>query len=81
MYGLKEKALAKLYIKVIPLNKNDPDAMRLLYWKKPTDKHVSTCARPVERSLIWAGRIRRLSDRALRGRQQAFFGHTKHLDH
>ncbi|KAL1676611.1 DNA ligase IV-like protein [Schizophyllum commune] len=42
VYGLKEKALAKLYIKVIPLNKNDPDAMRLLYWKKPTEKHAAS---------------------------------------
>lgn len=40
VYGLKEKALAKLYIRVIPLGKTDPDAMRLLYWKKPTQKNA-----------------------------------------
>ncbi|KAL1747949.1 DNA ligase IV-like protein [Schizophyllum fasciatum] len=42
VYGLKEKALAKLYIKVIPLNKNDQDAQRLLFWKKPTEKNAAS---------------------------------------
>lgn len=41
MYGLKEKNLAKTYIKVIPLGRNDPDAIRLLNWKKPTERYVS----------------------------------------
>ena len=40
MYGMKEKNLAKAYIKIIPLGARDPDAMRLLNWKKPTDKDV-----------------------------------------
>ena len=40
VYGLKEKNLAKIYIKLIPLGRNDPDAIRLLNWKKPTEKEV-----------------------------------------
>lgn len=40
VYGLKEKNLAKTYIKLIPLGKKDEDALRLLYWKKPTEKEV-----------------------------------------
>ncbi|KAH9852184.1 DNA ligase 4 [Lenzites betulinus] len=39
VYGLKEKNLAKTYIKVIPLGRNDPDAIRLLNWKKPTERY------------------------------------------
>ncbi|KAF9005938.1 DNA ligase 4 [Cyathus striatus] len=38
VYGLKEKNLAKTYIKLIPLGMRDPDAIRLLNWKKPTEK-------------------------------------------
>ncbi|TDL23778.1 DNA ligase 4 [Rickenella mellea] len=38
VYGLKEKNLAKTYIKLIPLGMKDPDAVRLLNWKKPTEK-------------------------------------------
>ncbi|KAH9935959.1 DNA ligase 4 [Epithele typhae] len=38
VYGLKEKALAKLYIKLIPLGPYDPDAIRLTHWKKPSDR-------------------------------------------
>lgn len=41
VYGLKEKNLAKAYIKLIPLNMKDSDAIRLLNWKRPTDKSVS----------------------------------------
>ncbi|KAF8159664.1 DNA ligase IV [Crassisporium funariophilum] len=37
VYGLKEKNLAKIYIKLIPLGMRDPDSIRLLNWKKPTD--------------------------------------------
>ncbi|KAJ7281646.1 DNA ligase IV [Mycena rebaudengoi] len=37
VYGLKEKNLAKTYIKLIPLGIRDPDAIRLLNWKKPTE--------------------------------------------
>ena len=40
MYGLKEKNLAKAYIRVIPLGLKDPDALRLLQWKRPTEKEV-----------------------------------------
>lgn len=40
MYGLKEKNLAKTYIKLIPLGMKDPDAIRLLNWKRPSGKYV-----------------------------------------
>ncbi|KAG2150301.1 ATP dependent DNA ligase domain-containing protein [Suillus bovinus] len=42
VYGLKEKNLAKTYIKLIPLGIRDPDAIRLLNWKKPTEKNKSS---------------------------------------
>ncbi|KAG6910035.1 DNA ligase (ATP) [Tephrocybe rancida] len=42
VYGLKEKNLAKTYIKLIPLGMKDPDAIRLLNWKKPTERDVCT---------------------------------------
>ncbi|KAN0088925.1 ATP dependent DNA ligase domain containing protein [Tylopilus felleus] len=38
VYGLKEKNLAKTYIKLIPLGMKDPDAVRLLNWKRPSGK-------------------------------------------
>ncbi|KAF9462872.1 DNA ligase 4 [Collybia nuda] len=38
VYGLKEKNLAKTYIKLIPLGMKDPDAIRLMNWKKPTER-------------------------------------------
>ena len=41
VYGLKEKNLAKTYIKLIPLGMKDPDSIRLLNWKRPTEKNVS----------------------------------------
>ncbi|KAJ3571822.1 hypothetical protein NP233_g3508 [Leucocoprinus birnbaumii] len=41
VYGLKEKNLAKTYIKLIPLGMRDPDAIRLLNWKKPTERERS----------------------------------------
>ncbi|GJE90990.1 DNA ligase 4 [Phanerochaete sordida] len=41
VYGLKEKAIAKTYIRLIPLQKGDHDAIRLLNWKKPTEKDAS----------------------------------------
>lgn len=44
VYGLKEKNLAKTYIKLIPLGRHDPDAIRLLNWKKPTEKEVQRSA-------------------------------------
>ena len=40
VYGMKEKNLAKAYIKIIPLGTKDSDAIRLLNWKKPTEKDV-----------------------------------------
>ncbi|KAF9244662.1 ATP dependent DNA ligase domain-containing protein [Melanogaster broomeanus] len=40
VYGLKEKNLAKTYIKLIPLGSRDPDAIRLLNWKKPSGKYT-----------------------------------------
>lgn len=40
VYGLKEKNLAKTYIKLIPLGMRDPDAIRLLNWKRPTQRDV-----------------------------------------
>jgi DNA ligase-4 len=45
MYGLKEKNLAKTYIKLIPLGNKDPDAIRLLNWKRPTEKEVRLVTR------------------------------------
>ncbi|EIN09548.1 ATP-dependent DNA ligase [Punctularia strigosozonata HHB-11173 SS5] len=42
VYGLKEKNLAKAYIKLIPLGMKDADAIRLLNWKKPADKDRSS---------------------------------------
>jgi len=44
VYGLKEKNLAKTYIKLIPLGMKDPDAIRLLNWKKPTERDVCDLA-------------------------------------
>ncbi|KAF6761657.1 DNA ligase 4 [Ephemerocybe angulata] len=41
VYGLKEKNMAKTYIKLIPLGMRDPDAIRLLNWKRPTEKTAS----------------------------------------
>ncbi|KAJ4473870.1 DNA ligase 4 [Lentinula aciculospora] len=40
VYGLKEKNLAKIYIKLIPLNKNHDDAKRLTDWKKPQNNRA-----------------------------------------
>ncbi|KAF7309720.1 DNA ligase [Mycena indigotica] len=42
VYGLKEKTLAKAYIKLIPLGLRDPDAIRLLNWKKPTEQNKAS---------------------------------------
>ncbi|KAI0766955.1 DNA ligase 4 [Trametes elegans] len=42
VYGLKEKNLAKAYIKVISLGRNNPDAIRLLNWKRPTERDRSS---------------------------------------
>jgi hypothetical protein len=40
IYGLKEKNIAKTFIKLIPLGPKDPDAIRLLDWKKPSGQNV-----------------------------------------
>ena len=40
VYGMKEKNLAKAYIKIIPLESKSPDAIRLLNWKRPSEQHV-----------------------------------------
>lgn len=40
IYGLKEKNIAKIYTKLIPLGPKDPDALRLLDWKKPSGPNV-----------------------------------------
>lgn len=40
VYGLKEKNLAKTYIKLIPLGMRDPDSIRLMNWKRPTERDV-----------------------------------------
>ncbi|KAI9440740.1 ATP dependent DNA ligase domain-containing protein [Lactarius indigo] len=42
IYGLKEKNIAKMYIKLIPLGPKDPDAIRLLDWKKPSEPDRSS---------------------------------------
>ncbi|TEB36658.1 DNA ligase 4 [Coprinellus micaceus] len=42
VYGLKEKNLAKTYIKLIPLGMRDPDAIRLLNWKRPSERDRSS---------------------------------------
>ncbi|KAI0664220.1 DNA ligase 4 [Cubamyces menziesii] len=47
VYGLKEKNLAKAYIKLIPLGRHDPDAIRLLNWKKPTERDRSSGDFPI----------------------------------
>ncbi|KAI3619578.1 dna ligase iv [Moniliophthora roreri] len=42
VYGLKEKNLAKTYIKLIPLQRQDPDAQRLMNWKKPDERNKAS---------------------------------------
>ncbi|KAF7796330.1 hypothetical protein EIP86_007507 [Pleurotus ostreatoroseus] len=41
-YGLKEKNLAKIYIKLIPLQRTDHDAIHLMNWKKPSEEDASS---------------------------------------
>ncbi|KZV99983.1 DNA ligase 4 [Exidia glandulosa HHB12029] len=38
VYGLKEKALGKAFIKALGLNPHASDAVRLINWKRPSDK-------------------------------------------
>lgn len=47
IYGLKERNLAKIYIKLIPLSMKDPDATRLLNWKKPVTNNQSAGDFPI----------------------------------
>ncbi|KAJ8521547.1 hypothetical protein ONZ45_g1752 [Pleurotus djamor] len=42
VYGLKEKNIAKTYIKLIPLGPRDPDSIRLLNWKRPSERNASS---------------------------------------
>lgn len=44
MYGLKEKTIAKLLIKIMRLNKDAEDAYSLLNWKQPGQHSVSRMA-------------------------------------
>lgn len=44
MYGLKEKTIAKLLIKIMRLNKDAEDAYNLLNWKQPGQSSVSRMA-------------------------------------
>lgn len=44
VYGLREKNLAKTYIRLIPLGMKDPDSVRMLNWKKPTERNVPLCS-------------------------------------
>jgi hypothetical protein len=41
VYGLKEQNLAKTYVKLLGLQQNDPDSLRLLHWKAPSAGEVS----------------------------------------
>ncbi|KAL9083581.1 MAG: hypothetical protein Q9159_005709 [Coniocarpon cinnabarinum] len=44
MYGLKERAIAKLLVRIVKIDKNSPDALNLLNWKLPgqTNTGVTT---------------------------------------
>ena len=44
MYGLKEKTIAKLLIKIMRLNKDAEDAYNLLNWKQPGQSSLSRMA-------------------------------------
>lgn len=37
--------MAKTYIKLIPLGMRDPDAIRLLNWKRPSERDVGRMKR------------------------------------
>ena len=79
VYGLKEKNLAKTYIRLIPLGMRDPDAIRMLNWKRPTERNVClscyalaipdlTASCHIE--ILWG-----LPYRTLRSDQQTLFCH------
>lgn len=40
MYGLKEKAIAKLLVRVLKIDKNSEDAQNMLNWKLPSQNRV-----------------------------------------
>ncbi|TID18225.1 DNA ligase 4 [Venturia nashicola] len=42
MYGLKEATIAKLFIKIIGIDRNSDDAYNLIHWKLPGKKAAST---------------------------------------
>lgn len=44
MYGLKEKAIGKILVKIMKINKNSDDASLLLNWKLPGNVPTSTMA-------------------------------------
>ena len=44
MYGLKEKTIAKLLVKVLNINKDSEDGYSLLNWKQPGQKGASSMA-------------------------------------
>ena len=44
MYGLKEKTIAKILIKIMKINKDSEDGYSLLNWKQPGQKTVSRMA-------------------------------------
>jgi hypothetical protein len=48
IYGLKEKNIAKTYIKLIPLGPKDPDAIRILEWRKPSGPDVGFHVRQIQ---------------------------------
>ncbi|KAB8068426.1 ATP dependent DNA ligase domain-containing protein [Aspergillus leporis] len=44
MYGIKEKAIGKLFIKIMKIDKNSEDALNLLNWKLPGQATTSSMA-------------------------------------
>jgi len=51
IYGLKEKNIAKTYIKLIPLGPKDPDAIRMVDWRKPSGPNVGYSLWPLQPSI------------------------------
>ncbi|KAF8892072.1 ATP dependent DNA ligase domain-containing protein [Infundibulicybe gibba] len=68
VYGLKEKNLAKTYIKLIPLGMRDPDAIRLLNWKKPTEREKTSGDFPTVLFEVVSKRSSIIEDRSLYNR-------------
>ncbi|PYH44556.1 putative C6 transcription factor (NirA) [Aspergillus saccharolyticus JOP 1030-1] len=44
MYGLKEKAIGKMFVKILKIDKNSEDAVGLLNWKLPGGPHEARFA-------------------------------------